>query len=78
VSDDRYVGFGEVARRRCGMQAQYCSRYIDGRHGNAHLGEGLRFRGDPLSYHFVQIHHSDVEEFVRRVIEHRRATGQIA
>ena len=61
-----WVRFGTVARERCGEQAQYASRAIDGRGGYPHLGAGLRFRGDPLDYHFVLIHEDDVEEFVRR------------
>lgn len=61
-----WVRFGDVARDRCGEQAQYASRYIDGRDGYPHLGAGLRFRGDPRDYHFILIHADDVEEWVRR------------
>lgn len=61
-----WVRFGDVARRRCGEQAQYASRAIDGRDGYPHLGAGLRFRGDPRDYHFVLIHADDVETFVAR------------
>ena len=61
-----WVRFGDVARRRCGEQAQYASRAIDGEDGYPHLGAGLRFRGDPRDYHFVLIHADDVETFVAR------------
>ena len=64
--DPDYVEFGEIARRRCDEQAQYCSRTIDGFLEYPNLGEGLRFRGDPRDYHFVEIHKDDVEEFVTR------------
>lgn len=72
-----FVEFGPVARERIGMQAQYACRYILGQHGYPRLGDGLRFMGRTENYHFLEIHQDDVEEFVRRVTEHRRATGQI-
>lgn len=61
-----WVRFGDVARDRCGQQAQYASRYIDGRGEYPHLGAGLRFRGRVEDYHFILIHADDVEESVRR------------
>lgn len=61
-----WAWFGTVARARCGEQAQYASRCIDGEDGYPHLGAGLRFRGSPRDYHFVLIHEDDVDEFVRR------------
>ena len=61
-----WVRFGEVARDRCGEQAQYAARAIDGRCDYPHLGAGLRFRGDPRNWHFVLIHADDVETFVER------------
>ncbi len=61
-----WVRFGEVARRRCGEQAQYAARAIDGRDGYPHLGAGLRVRGDASDYHAVLIHADDVETFVAR------------
>jgi hypothetical protein len=71
-----WVPFGTVARDFCGMQAQYASHYVDGRHpGAPHLGKGLRFRGtggkalDTADYHNIEIHKDDVETFVRRVLE---------
>jgi len=79
-----WVSFGKVARDLCGMQSQYCSRYIDGRLGSPGLGEGLRFRRkggegslDVADYHFIEIHRDDVEAFVRRVTEYRRSIGAI-
>jgi hypothetical protein len=36
----------------------------------------LRFKGDPRDYHFLLIHKDDVEEFVRRVLEYLKASGQ--
>lgn len=73
-----FVEFGPIARDRIGMQAQCASRYVGGAHGNPDLGAGLRFKGRRDDYHFLEIHADDVEEFVRRVLEHRRKTGQIA
>ena len=68
-----YVKFGDiVAHGHLDGQTQYISRYIDGKiDGWPNLGEGLRFKGDPGNYHDVTIHKDDVDEFVRRVREHR-------
>jgi hypothetical protein len=66
-----FVRFGDIARGRLGEQAQYASRYIDGRLDYPNLGKGLRFEGDPSDYHDVRIHKADVEEFVRRWQEHK-------
>jgi len=74
--DPDFVSFGNVARRQIGEQAQYASRYVGGRHGSPDLGKGLRFKGDPRDYHFLLIHKDDVEEFVRRVLEYLKASGQ--
>ena len=52
-------------------QNQYASRYIDGRHGNPNLGEGLRFKGDVDDYHAIYIHVDDYDEFHRRVEKDR-------
>lgn len=76
-----------MARDRCGEQAQYGSRYIDGRLGYPALGAGLRFRAlypkadgsrvvDTSSYHQIQIHRDDVETFVARWFAHfHKASG---
>lgn len=77
-----WLRFGDVCRKRCGEQAQYGSRYIDGRLGYPNLGEGLRFRaeyGGPLDtsdYHFIEIHKDDVEEFVARFKAYKQANGR--
>jgi hypothetical protein len=75
-----WVRFGDVARRRCGEQAQYASRYIDGRNGQPNLGNGLRFRGRVEDYHRILIHADDVEEWVRRwkANEEATASGSLA
>lgn len=73
-----FIHFGDVARDRCHEQCQYASRYVDGRHDCPHLGEGLRFSGDPKDYHSLLIHRDDADEFVRRFLEYRRAIGAIA
>lgn len=65
--NDGFVGFGDVARSRCKQQCQYVSRYVP------NLGEGLRFRGEPSDYHFLEIHKDDVNEFVRRYKNQRKA-----
>lgn len=67
-----YVDFGDVCRRRLNEQAQYGSRFVDGRHGCPRLGDGLRFVGDAVDYHSLRIHADDVEEFVGR---YRRAVA---
>ena len=74
-----YVDF-RIASRKCGMQNQYCSEYVDGYRRKPALREGLRFKNWPNSggnYHDIEIHEDDVEEFVKRVQDHRRKIGQI-
>ncbi len=78
TKEDLWVDFGHVSRTLCDMQSQYCSRYVDGRGDRTpNLGKGLRFRGTggkPLNtanYHSIEIHSDDVDEFVKRVREHR-------
>lgn len=66
-----FTDFGDIARQRLNEQCQYISRYVDGRHGCPNLGQGLRFEGDPHNCHSLRIHVDDVEEFVRRVQNHR-------
>jgi len=75
AEDPDFVPFGNVARRQIGEQAQYASRYVKGTHGYPNLGAGLRFLHGQ-DYHDLQIHKDDVEEFVHRVLEHMKATGQ--
>ena len=62
-----FVNFGKVARKELGMQAQYASRFVDGRHGEPNLGDGLRFKGLPKDYHSLMIEENDISEFVSRV-----------
>lgn len=62
-----YVNFGMIVRRRLGMQCQYASRHVDGRHGAEDLGQGLRFKGRPADYHELRKHRDDVETFVDRL-----------
>lgn len=70
-NDGGYAQFGDFCRSRLGQQAQYGSRYIDGRlDGYPNLGEGLRFKGEAHDYHFVRIHRDDMDEFARRYKEH--------
>lgn len=69
--ENDWISFGEVARRMCGMQAQYCSRYVGGLHGRPDLGEGLRFQGAPAQYHQMKIHRADADVFVARLRDHR-------
>lgn len=75
--DADYVSFGDVARDQCNEQCQYASRYLDGRHGFPNLGEGIRIKGSTADYHFLLIHKDDVAEFVKRVLDYRKATGMI-
>ena len=67
-----FIPFGHMVRQRLNEQAQYASRYVNGRSGFPALGSGLRFLGDPADYHALCIHRDDVEEFLRRVEEHRK------
>lgn len=76
--NDGFIDFGDVARSGTGMQCQYASRYIRGRErdGTPALGEGLRFRRlDTGSYHDIEIHQDDAEEFVRRVNDYKKSVG---
>lgn len=73
--DPDYVRFGDVARQRCGMQCQYCARYLDGSLKAPNLGEGLRWKGDVTRYHGLVLHRDDVDEFVRRVRAFREPLG---
>jgi len=66
-----YTKFGTVSHdKRIGRQSQYVSRFVDGRLDNPNLGEGLRFNGSPDDYHSLEIHKDDVEEFIKRVVNH--------
>lgn len=88
-SSEDYVEFGEVARGRLGMQCQYSSRYLTGIGRSPRLAEDLRWHGGEIDtlwrqldssgdYHRLRLHRDDVDEFVDRVIAHRRAVGAIA
>ena len=66
MEPDDYISFGDMARRRCGMQCQYASRYLD-----TSIGEGLRFKGDSANYHTLRIHKEDADTFVARAREYR-------
>ncbi len=66
-----YVRFGDVARDRCGMQCQYCCRYLEGKGGAVDLGSDLRWLGRTATYHELLIHKDDADEFVRRVRAYR-------
>ena len=76
ADEDGFVRFGDVASGELRQQAQYASRYIDGKMEEyPNLGGGLRFKGDPSDYHTIRIHKDDIEEFVRKVTEHKQASG---
>lgn len=75
MADNEWVSFGDVARRQIGEQAQYVSRYVDGRHGFPNLGQGVRIKGDPKDYHDLLIHRDDVDGFVQRVNAWRKERG---
>ena len=77
-NDPDYVEFGEVARKRLGMQCQYASRYVGGHNDSPDFSQGLRFKGEKWDYHSLLIHKDDVEEFVRRAMAWRIANGIIA
>jgi hypothetical protein len=70
-----YVDFGDHVRNAGLGQCQYVSRYVGGRHGYPDFGEGLRFQGDPIDYHFLEIHKDDVDTFIERVKEHLHRRG---
>lgn len=68
---EEYVNLGDVCRNRIGMQCQYGSRY------SQTICADLRFRGTVADYHSMEIHWGDVEEYVERVLRHRREIGAI-
>lgn len=88
-TDPDYVFFAEISHgpNGCGMQSQYCSRYVGGWKDIPDLSQGLRFKqykpygGDEsvnqADYHNILLHKDDVAEFVKRVTDYRRATYQI-
>ncbi|MCA9805148.1 MAG: hypothetical protein KC777_24430 [Cyanobacteria bacterium HKST-UBA02] len=73
------VDFGDVARKRIGMQCQYASRYVSGEcpqgyqdeypdvASDPQFGDELRVEGDAGNYHGIKIHADDVDEFVARM-----------
>lgn len=75
IDADGFVPFN--ADRRLG-QNQYASRNVDGRHGSASLGQGLRWKfghsGDASDYHDIRIHIDDLEEFHARFQAERERT----
>jgi hypothetical protein len=84
-----WVEVGDIARHQFNDQCQYMSRYLTGIGGQPRLGDDLRWHGgDPDTlfrqlgpggdYHSLRIHRDDVDTWVQRVNDHRRATGQIA
>lgn len=72
----RWQPLGRIAHDLLGMQSQYASHYIDGRHGSPNCGAGLRWKGDPTDYHNVRIHPADVDDFVMRVRKALSGNGQ--
>lgn len=81
-----YVNFGDVSRKRLGMQCQYGSDYVDATHGarsadaSPYLAKGLRIlgRGDEgrvSDYHRLRIHRDDVEAFVENVARYKLERG---
>ncbi len=71
---DDYVDFGTVSRDLLGLQAQYGSRYLDGRVESPNLGIGLRYEcknEDCSNYHFIKIHKDDIGRFVSRVYAYK-------
>lgn len=67
ADENGFVNFGDVARQMLNMQSQYASYYVGGLGERPDLSGGLRFKGDPASYHSLRIHKDDVEEFIARV-----------
>ena len=63
-----YVPFGDVARRRLGMQCQYAVRYLDPTR-YPDLAATIRWQGAIADYHDVMIHRDDVEIFVQVIRE---------
>jgi len=70
IDEEGYVKFGDIARGEMDMQSQYAARYVHGVLGDPNLGEGLRFKGNYDDYHFMKIHHEDIEEFLKRFREY--------
>jgi hypothetical protein len=68
---NNYVDFGDVARERLGMQAQYARQYLT----DPELGKGIRWQGRIEDYHGLTIHKDDVKTFVERTQAWRRSQG---
>lgn len=69
TDEEGYVPFN--FDRRLG-QNQYASRYIEGNHGYAYLGQGYRFKHlETGSYHDIRIHKSDLAQFHQRVLTYK-------
>lgn len=62
-TDSDYIDFSEVARKQCGMIAQYCREYLI----DPIVGKDIRWQVKYGDYHFIVIHKDDVEEFSKRV-----------
>jgi hypothetical protein len=69
-----FVCFGDVCRKRIGIQCQYSRHYLR----EPGIGEGIRWQGRFEDYHGLTIHKDDVELFVERAIAWRRKMGIIA
>ncbi len=65
----KYLEFGDIARGMCGMQAQYCARYVDGSGDYPNLGQGLRIINND-DWYAIKVHRDDAAEFARRVNAH--------
>jgi len=77
--DSEYINFGDMVRKRTGVQCQYMSRYLHGCiDGWPNLAVGLRIKGEPINHYYsVLIHKDDVEEFLNRYNKYlkRRSEG---
>ena len=73
--DSNYINFGDYVRKELNQQCQYVSRYLTGSHGDANLGEGLRYIGSQADYHGIMIHKDDAKIFVKQYHKYMKEIG---
>lgn len=77
VSDPHFLDFGAFCRTELKEQAQYGSRYIDGRLGYPRFVAPEHVAGNPSDYHTVLIHVDAMPSFHEQYWEHLKAKGVI-
>jgi hypothetical protein len=71
-ASDQWIPIRDVARK-FNEQAQYVARWLR----DPELAEGVRWEGNPSSYHSIRFHKDDVDAWVDKIQKWRKETGQI-